>query len=153
MNKPLAAAGAAAAGALAMYYLDPDLGARRRALLADLLRGGLPGEQPLSARGRLARRATPRAATADPRSDAELRNRVQSALDRMVSHPRALAVGVDHGVVRLEGHVLAQEREGVVAQVERMPGVRAVVDAMAVFDRPQAALRPARPVPVAAASR
>ena len=45
MNKPLATLGAAAAGALAMYYLDPELGARRRALLADLVRNGLPGER------------------------------------------------------------------------------------------------------------
>jgi hypothetical protein len=151
MNKPLAAFGAAAAGALAMYYLDPDLGARRRALLAELLRGSLPGERRTSGRGRLARRASLRAVPADPRSDAELRDRVQSVLDRLVSHPRALDVGVDHGIVRLAGHVLAQEREGMLAHVERMPGVRKVVDAMAAFDRPQAVR--ARPVPAAAASR
>jgi len=152
MNKPLAALGAAAAGALAMYYLDPDLGARRRALLAELLRGGLPGEQRVSARARLARR-TLRAVPTDPRSDAELRDRVQAALDRMVSHPRALEVRVDRGVVRLAGHVLAQEREGVLAHLGRMPGVRKVVDAMAAFDRPQALAGNPRPIPAAAASR
>jgi hypothetical protein len=42
MNKPMTTLGAAAAGALAMYYLDPDLGERRRALLVDLVRNGLP---------------------------------------------------------------------------------------------------------------
>ena len=40
MNRPLGTLGAAAAGALAMYYLDPDLGARRRARLAELVRAG-----------------------------------------------------------------------------------------------------------------
>lgn len=142
MNKPLAALGAAAAGALAMYYLDPDLGARRRALLADLVRDGLPGERRAGHRARLARRATP--ITTDPQSDAELRDRIQSALDRMVSHPRALAVSVDEGVVRLTGRLLAQERAGVVAQVQRLPGVREVVDAMTALDSPQEIVRSVR---------
>ena len=69
MNKPMATLGAAAAGALAMYYLDPELGARRRALLADLVRG-VPGERRTSAgRGRYQRRAYLRATQSDPRND------------------------------------------------------------------------------------
>lgn len=127
MNKPLATLGAAAAGALAMYYLDPELGARRRALLAELVRGGLPGEARLG-RGRGVRRAL-RTAHTDPRSDAELRDRVRSALDRMVSHPGALHVRVDDGVVHLSGRMLALERAGMLAQVQRMPGVKRLVDA------------------------
>lgn len=143
MNKPLSTLGAAAAGALAMYYLDPELGARRRALLADLVRGGLPGEQRLG-RGRGARHAL-RAAHTDPRSDAELRDRVRSALDHMVSHPRALHVGVEDGVVRLSGRVLALEREGLLAQVRRMAGVKKLVDATTTHQ----VAAPARPTVVA----
>src|SRR5205085_10885504 len=93
MNKPLATLGAAAAGALAMYYLDPELGARRRALLAELVRAGLPGEP--RRRVRPLRRANLRAVPTDPRRDAELRDRIQAALDRMVSHPQAPLVNVD----------------------------------------------------------
>ena len=152
MNKPLATLGAAAAGALAMYYLDPDVGARRRALLADLLRGGPPGERrPL--RGRLARRAYHRASSADPRSSASLRDRVQAALDRMVSHPRALDVSVEQGVVRLGGRLLASERDGVIAQVQRMPGVQKLVNAMTAHDDPQEIARAGRAVPSASGSR
>ena len=154
MNKPMATLGAAAAGALAMYYLDPDLGARRRALLADLVRGGLPGDgRAGGARGRHARRAYGRQTHADPRSDAELRDRIRDALDRMVSHPRALHVSVDNGVVRLGGRLLAKEREGVLEQVQRMAGVQKLVNAMTAHDDPQELARADRPVPLAAASR
>ena len=152
MNKPLATLGAAAAGALAMYYLDPDLGARRRALLADLLRGAPPGER-RPGRGRFARRAYHRTTQADPRSDAELRDRVRTALDRMVSHPRALDVGVEQGVVRLSGRLLASERDGVIAQVQRMAGVQKLVNAMTAHDDPQEIARAGRAVPIAPGSR
>jgi hypothetical protein len=152
MNKPMATLGAAAAGALAMYYLDPELGARRRAVLADLVRSGLPGDAS-PARGRYGRRASLRPSPANPRSDAELRDRIQSALDRMVSHPRALHVNVDHGVVRLSGRLLAQERDGVLEQVQRMPGVHKLVNATTAHAHPQEIARGARPVPVPATSR
>lgn len=136
MNKHLATAGAAAAGALAMYSLDPQLGAARRAMLADLVRGGFPGE-PRPARGRLARRASLRNTHADPRSDAELRGRIQHSLGRMVSHPGALRVDVDNGVVRLSGRVLSKEREGLLAQLQQMPGVHKLVNATTAHDLPQ----------------
>ena len=153
MSKPLSTLGAAAAGALAMYYLDPDLGARRRALLADLVRGGIPGERRTMGRGRLARRTAVHAPAADPRSDAELRDRIQSALDRMVSHPRALRVDVQEGVVHLTGRLLASEREGVAAQVQRMPGVHKLVNATTAHDDPRELAGRRVPVPLAAASR
>ena len=153
MNKPMTTLGAAAAGALAMYYLDPDLGARRRALLADLVRSGLPGDGP-SPRARLRHRAGAlRTPAADPQGDAELRSSIQSALDRMVSHPRALDVSVADGVVRLSGRVLASERDGLIAQVQRMPGVLRLVNAMSAHDDPQEIARPAAPVSLAPASR
>lgn len=138
MNRPLNTLGALAAGALAMYYLDPELGARRRALLADLVRSGLPGERrTAAARSRQARRAYLRATHADPRSDAELRDRIQMRLGRMVSHPGAIRIDVDNGVVRLSGRVLAKERDGLLAQVQDMPGVQKLVNAMTAHDNPQ----------------
>lgn len=148
MNKPLATLGAAAAGALAMYYLDPELGARRRALLAELVRDGLPA-------GRRPRLRRPRAAAlqADPRSDAELRDRLQSRLGRLVSHPGALRVDVDQGVVRLGGRVLAKEREGLLEQVRQLPGVKDVVDAMIAHDHPREMTQRAEPVSLRSASR
>lgn len=134
MKNPLGTVGAVAAGALAMYYLDPELGARRRALLADLVRSGLPGER----RGRLARHRYPtHAQQADAQSDAELRDHIRDRLGRMVSHPRAIHIHVENGVVRLSGRVLAKERDGLLEQVQQMPGVHRLVNAMTAHDQPQ----------------
>jgi hypothetical protein len=154
MNKPLATIGAAAAGALAMYYLDPELGERRRALLAELVRSGMPGERPRPHRGRLPRRAYLRPTYADPRTDAELRDAIQARLGRIVSHPGAIQVGVDNGVVRLSGSVLAKERDGLLAQVQQMAGVQKLVNAMTAHDLPrEMAAPPGTAVPLATTSR
>lgn len=147
MNRPLGTLGAAAAGALAMYYLDPDLGARRRARLAELVRAGLPGER--RPRGRF-RRGAWSGEAADPRDDAELRDRVQARVSQLVSHPRAIHVGVEAGVVRLSGRVLTKERDGLLEQVRLMPGVQRLVNAMSAHDNPQDI--PWRPEPVSLAS-
>jgi hypothetical protein len=136
MKNPLGTLGAVAAGALAMYYLDPEVGARRRALLADLVRSGVPGERG-PARGRFARRTYDRVTQSDPRSDAELRDRIQDRLGRLVSFPGTLDVSVNNGVVRLTGRVLAKERDGLLDQVQQMPGVQKLVNAMTAHDSPQ----------------
>lgn len=133
MKRPLATLGAFAAGALAMYYLDPDLGARRRALLAELVRSGFPAPRRERVRqGRAYHRVT----RADPQSDAELRDQIQARLGRLVSHPGAIDVSVSDGVVRLSGRVLAKEREGLLQQVQEMPGVQKLVNAMSAHDNP-----------------
>lgn len=131
MKHLAASIGALAAGALAMYYLDPQLGRQRRTLLADLVMSGLRNEPAGGPRlqARLARQQRP-----DPRADAELRAEIQSRLGRMVSHPRAIEVRVENGIVRLSGTVLASEREGLLLQVQQMPGVRRLVNAMAARD-------------------
>lgn len=136
MNKRLGTLGAAAAGALAMYYLDPELGAQRRRLLADLVRTGLPGDR-RGPEGRSRHRAYMSQPHGDPQSDAELRGRIQSRLDRIVTHPRAIHVSVENGVVRLSGRVLSKERDGLLAQVQDMPGVQKLVNAMTAHDVPQ----------------
>jgi osmotically-inducible protein OsmY len=155
MNKPLATTlGAAAAGALAMYYLDPELGARRRALLADLVRSGLPGERRGAAgEGRAGQRAYHRSTQADPRSDAELRDRVESRLGVIVSYPGAIRVDVDNGVVRLSGRVLAKERDGLLAQVQQIPGVQKLINAMSAHDQPGGITEAEAPVPAEALGR
>jgi hypothetical protein len=152
--RPLGTLGAAAAGALAMYYLDPELGAQRRRLLAELVRSGFPGER-RQARQRM--RAYHRVTQADPQSDADLRDQIQTRLGRLVSHPGAIDVSVSNGVVRLSGRVLAKERDGMLEQVQQMPGVQKLVNAMASLDDPQqmsrrsvpAATEPGEPQPAA----
>ncbi|HVE52817.1 MAG TPA: BON domain-containing protein [Ramlibacter sp.] len=154
MNKSLGALGAAAAGALAMYYLDPELGAQRRALLAELVRGGLPGSaRPPHGRGRYARHMRDAPVHADPRSDAELRERIQLRLGRMVSHPRAIRVDVEDGVVRLSGRVLAKEHAGLLEQVRQMAGMHELVDAMSAHDLPHEIASRREPVSLQPASR
>jgi hypothetical protein len=137
MKNPLGTLGAAAAGALAMYYLDPELGARRRALLADLVRSGLPvGRRHANGSSRPLRRTYDLATHGDPRSDAELRDRIRDRLGRLVSHPRAIHIDVEDGVVRLSGRVLAKERDGLLEQVQQMAGVQKLVNAMSAHDLP-----------------
>lgn len=126
------------AGALAMYYLDPQLGGQRRGAFADLLRSGLrrpTGPQPL--RGRLSRRTYHRPVKADPQADAELRSAITGRLGRLVSHPQAIHVSVEHGVVRLSGDVLAKERDGLLLQVREIPGVQKLVNAMTAHESPR----------------
>src|SRR6187431_636594 len=92
MKNLIAKLGAVAAGALAMYYLDPQLGAQRRALLGELLASGLPGRggRRDADGGRPSRRTYHRLAKADPQADAELRDAIRERLSRLVSHPGAL---------------------------------------------------------------
>lgn len=139
MNKLFATLGAAAAGALAMYYFDPQQGAQRRAAFGDLLASGLPGRNGPHAGGarRVARRTYHRTARVDPQADAQLRDAIRERLGRLVSHPRALEVSVEHGVVRLSGNVLAKERDGLLEQVREMPGVQKLVNAMTAHDTPE----------------
>lgn len=125
------------AGALAMYYLDPQLGAQRRDAFADLLRSGLGRRAgPQELRGRLGRRTFHRPLRTDPQADAELRSAISERLGRLVSRPQAIHVGVEHGVVRLSGDVLAKERDGLLLQLREIPGVQKLVNAMTAHDSP-----------------
>jgi osmotically-inducible protein OsmY len=137
MRHLLAKLGGLAAGALAMYYLDPQMGAERRDALRRLVAGGWQDAKDRAPRGRIARRAYHRIAMADPQRDAELRDQIRGRLDRLVSHPRAVQVDVSHGVVRLSGHVLAKERDGLLLHVRELPGVQKLVNAMTAHDTPQ----------------
>ncbi|MDB5750660.1 MAG: hypothetical protein JWP65_1081 [Ramlibacter sp.] len=125
------------AGALAMYYLDPQLGGQRRAALAELLRSGLRlSPRPAEMQGRHARRTFHRPGRADPQADAELRSAISERLDGLVSHPGAIQVQVQDGVVRLSGDVLANERDGLLLQLREMPGVQKLVNAMTAHATP-----------------
>lgn len=124
------------AGALAMYYLDPQAGGERRAALRALLVGGR-GSDPGARARRLRRHSYHHMPAPDPRRDAELRERIRDRLDRLVSFPRALQVEVTDGVVRLSGNVLAQERDGLLEQLRTMPGVEKLVNAMTAQPGPR----------------
>jgi uncharacterized membrane protein len=62
----------------------------------------------------------------DQTDDEVLHERVRSAIGRVVSHPGAIMVAVSDGRVTLTGHVLADEVEDLISQVERVRGVAKV---------------------------
>jgi hypothetical protein len=116
---------AAAAGAAAvMYYFDPDMGAQRRRRLLRRTRASSGG---------MAAAQAQRAAV----SDAQLRDRVRARIDQLVSHPGAIEVQAEDGMVRLSGNVLAKELDGLLMQVRDTMGVKRVVNAMQAHDTPE----------------
>lgn len=123
-----------AAGALAMYYLDPVAGRRRRALVLDQLVS--TGHDAAYFTGRKAKRAADRVkgylAThrprrhAEPESDQQLHDRIRARLGHVMHSPRSVEVQVEHGRVCLRGHILRPELDRVLHEVGRMAGVASV---------------------------
>lgn len=134
-----------AAGAVAMYYLDPAMGHRRRAVLRDKLRSGQRNA------ARVARSQAKRAADKArgairemsavvnghaPVTDEQLAERVRSQLGRLSTRPGAIHVSAQAGHVCLHGHVLAAEHTPLVQTISAMNGVQDVDDQLLVQDRP-----------------
>lgn len=131
MKKFSRIAAAFAAGAAAMYYLDPDGGRRRRAMVRD--RGVAMGHDAQRvaqtkarrvaghARGALARA---RAALADaPVGDDLLHDRIRARLGHMIDYPGQIHVDVDHGRVVLRGNASSEEIETLTERLSTMRGV------------------------------
>lgn len=112
-------------GAALMYFFDPDRGNRRRALVRDKAQS-LAKDSNLWVRkaGRdLGNRAHGVVAGArsrfshQPPSDEVLAERVRSKLGRYTSHPGAIGVSVNDGIVTLRGDVLQPEVRDVMSCV------------------------------------
>ncbi|MCM2252061.1 MAG: BON domain-containing protein [Ramlibacter sp.] len=135
-----------AAGAIAMYCLDSTAGRRRRALMRDRVVGAshdaadyLEGKGKRiagRARGVMATGGLDRKSSTEPDSDAQLRERVRSRMGHLVSHPRAIDVSVEDGVVRLSGSIRATELDGLLTQLTEMAGVKKVHNALTALDDP-----------------
>ncbi len=124
-----------------MYFLDPEVGRRRRARARDRLSHA---GRALNQAGRVtaldaAHRAqglvaeTRRILSGAPVGDATLVERVRAALGRVVSHPHAIEAFVDHGHVDLSGPILADEVRPLLRCVRGVPGVRGVSDHLTVY--------------------
>ncbi|HUQ24397.1 MAG TPA: SRPBCC family protein [Burkholderiales bacterium] len=125
-----------AIGAVAMYFLDPHSGKRRRARTRDkMARAG----RILNHAGRAtARDATQRVSgliagtrrllSHEEVPDEVLVDRVRAALGRAVSQPDAIDVFVNGGHVSLSGLVLEHEAQLLLRCVRAVGGVRAVSD-------------------------
>lgn len=141
--------GKAIAGALAgaglMYLLDPDRGARRRALVRDrAVRARHRLAEGAEATGRdLRNRAAGTAAELRSRlrretaGDEVLHERVRAALGRVVAHPGAVAVSVTDGRATLQGQVLADELDDLVRTVRGVRGISEVRNELEVSSSPQ----------------
>src|SRR6266850_386747 len=135
----------AAVGALAMYFLDPQSGRRRRARTQDkaehvsrrmrhaydvTVRDAQHRVQGLQA---MSRRLLQRE---DNVSDAKLAGRVRAVLGRYVSHPHAIEVSANCGHVTLSGPILEAEVHPLLHAVKHVPGVRSVENRLAVHKEP-----------------
>lgn len=127
---------AAAAGALATYFLDPEQGRRRRAIARDKVASGMHqaagrGQalaQDLRHRSRGLVAGMRQRLAREPVADETLAERVRAGIGRAVSHPGSIEVQVSQGEVTLTGPVLASEAPGLLRAARSVPGVERVID-------------------------
>ena len=121
-----------------MYFMDPERGRRRRALVRDKVAhatrvsahavSGVGLDLSHRAAGLVARaRGAWRPAPVD---DEVLVERVRAKLGRFVSHPHAIRVTASDGCVHLRGPVLQSEVPRLVRTVARVAGVRDVINGL-----------------------
>lgn len=70
-------------------------------------------------------------------SESRLGEQVQARIGKLVSHPDAIKVNVDGGLVRVSGLVLASELDRLLTQLTRLPGVHKVHNALSPVDDPE----------------
>jgi len=144
MNPWVTLLGGAGLGVGAMYYLDPSLGAQRRAHARDQVRRVPRALQDSAAvtardlknrtagfiseaRGRLTEGAV---------EDEVLSGRGRSKLGFLVRHPSSIQVDAHDGLVTLRGSVLADEIEQLVRGMHAVRGVKEVDNQLEVHDNP-----------------
>ena len=132
-------------GMLAMYFLDRDRGARRRALLSDKVASAgrhVPDAMSVTARdisnrARGAWAEATRLFSTDEPSDQVVEARVRSKIGRVVSHPHSVHVTSRDGHVTLDGVILEREVSDLISCVESVRGVKAVDSNMREFKSPE----------------
>jgi osmotically-inducible protein OsmY len=136
-------AAAFAAGAAAMYLLDPVAGRRRRATARDTVRTA--GQDIQDFAQDTARHAVDRLHGASahlqghaPSDDRQLHDRIRSRLGHLVDQPGKVEVHVADGLVTLSGSARLTEVDALVAAVSDMLGVERVDNRMATAHSPPA---------------
>jgi uncharacterized membrane protein len=128
-----------------MYFLDPDRGRRRRAMVRDAVVGtyndvaeGIEGAV-RDSRNRLQGLVaeTGAAFRGEEVSGPQLAERVRAKLGRVTAHASAIEVGVQGNEVTLSGPVLVHELEDVLDAVTAVRGVMSVVNRLAVHATPE----------------
>jgi hypothetical protein len=136
--------GAALAGAALMYFLDPDRGRRRRALVRDqLVRAAhLTGDAVDTTSRDVRNRA--RGVVAELKGwmggrevdDRVLGERVRSRIGAVVGHAGAIDVAVTDGRVVLAGPVLREEVDRLIRRVAAVRGVKSVESRLDIHAEP-----------------
>lgn len=142
-NNTLKVLGGLGLGAGLMYMLDPQGGGRRRALVVDKFLGAghkIGDAADTTARdfGNKMRGIFSEVGSffrKDEVDDLVLSERVRAKLGRLVTHPRAIDVNVDNGIVTLRGNILANEVSGLVSGVGRVRGVVDVKNRLTVHEQ------------------
>lgn len=131
-------------GAAAMYLLDPHDGARRRAQVRDkathysrLARENLSGriEDARHRSGGMMAELRSQFRLGSP-TDEVLLARVRSKLGHVVSHPAALEVSAQDGLVTLRGPILVSEVDHALMAVRLIPGVTDVDNQLDAYETP-----------------
>jgi hyperosmotically inducible periplasmic protein len=133
-------AAAFAAGAAAMYYLDPETGRRRRAMVRDRsVAASHDLEDYASATSKRASDKLHGAAartrsrvSPEPVDDEQLHERIRSRLGRVVERPGDVEVQVRDGYVVLSGSADEEEIDELVSAVAAIQGVEGVDNLLSV---------------------
>ena len=121
-------------GVAFMYFFDPQMGGRRRALLRDRVvkMVKVTSERLETAKEMMTDRAQGMAAETRRRlseeeiSDETLVARVRSEMGRYVSHPHAIQVAANNGHLTLTGNILANEVQLLLNKLKAMRHVQSV---------------------------
>lgn len=132
-------------GAGLMYFFDPRLGNRRRALVRDKVNSLVNNlddsvdvameDMRNRARGVLAEMSAKLTDQGAP--DWILEERVRTNLGRLARHARAVQVEADGGRIYLSGPALREDVDAIVKSAARTRGVHGVENELQVFDDPE----------------
>jgi hypothetical protein len=144
MNKLSTLLGSIGLGAGLMYFLDPEEGNRRRALVRDQAISLLnTSDQAIDKTARDLRNRT-RGALAEAIGSLEegvpdpvIEQRVRSRLGQVVRNPGVVDVSVDEGQVTVRGPALADEHDFAVSYLASTRGAREFVDRFEVIQKPE----------------
>jgi hypothetical protein len=133
-------------GAGLMYFLDPEVGRRRRALCRDqFVRAGHQIEEGAEkawkdmrnrAQGVAAETSAAISGRRRQASDQVVHDRIRSAMGHHLSHPSSIDVDVHEGHVTLHGAILASEVNCLLNCVRGVFGVRGVENRLEIYDQP-----------------
>ncbi len=125
-------------GAGLMYFLDPDVGRRRRAKVRDKARHLAKVANETAANSTRDMRNRVRGLITESRrrasekqvSDDILIDRVRARLGRLVAHPHGVEVSASEGRVTLKGAIRAVEVPALLIALSKVRGVRGLVDCL-----------------------